>query len=589
MPGNLVRNTEDYGLRARRDRSIQSGRVVSVNATTNTAILDVGMVDNNGNPVYMTDVPFTPQSPPSFNDVVSIERTSSSAYSMFIGGGGQIGGGNSGQVVSVDDGWIFKEAPSGSKNSSNKVFTLTYVPVTGSDHVFLNGLLQQAGGDDYTISSETITFVVAPDATDKLVVTYKKNGRLTVAQTTGGGGGGGGGGCTDDTTGGWFMFGGTAALASFRDAATDVGTECWSYGSAGFGSPAVQTDNGSLVILDNNLNMVTINPDGTQRAILDLSSFNLNPQPLTTVGNTIIIVRDNPSNGGVDAYDLDLNLLWNYDPSPDSVLALSASVGDDGFIYCAISNNSTGNGWIVALNASNGTVHHSWDSDPGAIWDGPQTVYQFNWFLYSSGSVYLVMNGSNQAVIKHNAATGAVTWTSDGSSWTGGFSGNEIYAPSISGGNLYFLTAGDSSNPPGYCVVCLDAATGSFVWKYYKTHMAQQEFSEGLSVGAGVVVVPINGTSSNDCCVCLDAATGAENWIYTHTDTSERIGNAHAMAPVIGNDGYVLIARSSLLRIAISDGTLQSKTFDSLFPLTPTLGDSLVYVPEETTALHALS
>jgi len=199
MPGNLVRNTEDYGLRARRDRSIQSGRVVSVNATTNTAILDVGMVDNNGNPVYMTDVPFTPQSPPSFNDVVSIERTSSSAYSMFIGGGGQIGGGNSGQVVSVDDGWIFKEAPSGSKNSSNKVFTLTYVPVTGSDHVFLNGLLQQAGGDDYTISDETITFTVAPDAADKLVVTYQKSGRLSVEQMTTGGAGGGGGCSVFDT------------------------------------------------------------------------------------------------------------------------------------------------------------------------------------------------------------------------------------------------------------------------------------------------------------------------------------------------------------------------------------------------------
>jgi hypothetical protein len=99
MPGNLVRNTEDYGLRARRDRSIQSGRVLVVNRTTNTAILDVGMVDNDGNPVYLTDVPFSPQTPPQFNDIVAIHRTSSSQYSMVIGAGAQVGGGNSGQVV----------------------------------------------------------------------------------------------------------------------------------------------------------------------------------------------------------------------------------------------------------------------------------------------------------------------------------------------------------------------------------------------------------------------------------------------------------------------------------------------------------
>jgi len=99
MPGNLVRNTEDYGLRARRDRSIQSGRVLVVNRTTNTAILDVGMIDNDGNPVYLVDVPFSPQTPPQFNDVVAIVRTASSQYSMVIGAGAQIGGANSSQTV----------------------------------------------------------------------------------------------------------------------------------------------------------------------------------------------------------------------------------------------------------------------------------------------------------------------------------------------------------------------------------------------------------------------------------------------------------------------------------------------------------
>lgn len=54
-------------------------------------------------------------------------------------------------------------------------FTLDNTPVAGSEHVYLNGLLQDAGGsDDYTIVGDTITFNFAPLATDKLLVSYRK-------------------------------------------------------------------------------------------------------------------------------------------------------------------------------------------------------------------------------------------------------------------------------------------------------------------------------------------------------------------------------------------------------------------------------
>ena len=96
---NLVQNTEERGYRARADRSIQSGRVVSINTKQYTAILDVGMVDAAGNAVYMLDVPFTPQNPPHVHDTIALVRTNSSPYSMVIGGGAQIGGANSSQTV----------------------------------------------------------------------------------------------------------------------------------------------------------------------------------------------------------------------------------------------------------------------------------------------------------------------------------------------------------------------------------------------------------------------------------------------------------------------------------------------------------
>ncbi len=68
---------------------------------------------------------------------------------------------------------IFKEIPSGAINGTNMVYYLQYTPVTGSDHLYLNGLLQ-ANLIDYTISGNVITFYEAPEINSLIFCTYKK-------------------------------------------------------------------------------------------------------------------------------------------------------------------------------------------------------------------------------------------------------------------------------------------------------------------------------------------------------------------------------------------------------------------------------
>ena len=71
--------------------------------------------------------------------------------------------------------FIDKEIPSGSINGSNTAFTLVNTPVAGSEHVYLNGVLQESGaGNDYTISGANITLLSAPLTGEKLRITYRK-------------------------------------------------------------------------------------------------------------------------------------------------------------------------------------------------------------------------------------------------------------------------------------------------------------------------------------------------------------------------------------------------------------------------------
>lgn len=73
--------------------------------------------------------------------------------------------------------FVTRETPSGTINGSNATFTLANTPTSGSEEVFVNGVLQELGsGKDYTISGGTITFEsgAVPETGDVLRVSYRK-------------------------------------------------------------------------------------------------------------------------------------------------------------------------------------------------------------------------------------------------------------------------------------------------------------------------------------------------------------------------------------------------------------------------------
>lgn len=74
-------------------------------------------------------------------------------------------------------GFVDRETPSGTINGSNATFTLANTPLSGSEHVYFNGsLLEPGAGNDYTISTNTLTMLVnyIPVNNDKIRVSYRK-------------------------------------------------------------------------------------------------------------------------------------------------------------------------------------------------------------------------------------------------------------------------------------------------------------------------------------------------------------------------------------------------------------------------------
>lgn len=81
---------------------------------------------------------------------------------------------NPATVVRVAD-IIKRETPIGLVDGANTAFTLANTPKTGTEDVYVNGVLQEGGsGNDYTISGGTITMLFALQAGDKLRVSYFK-------------------------------------------------------------------------------------------------------------------------------------------------------------------------------------------------------------------------------------------------------------------------------------------------------------------------------------------------------------------------------------------------------------------------------
>lgn len=70
---------------------------------------------------------------------------------------------------------VYRETPTGTVNGTNDDFVLAETPVSGTEMVYVNGILQDAGsGNDYQITDDTITFEAGaiPQSGDKLRVSY---------------------------------------------------------------------------------------------------------------------------------------------------------------------------------------------------------------------------------------------------------------------------------------------------------------------------------------------------------------------------------------------------------------------------------
>jgi hypothetical protein len=71
--------------------------------------------------------------------------------------------------------FVFEVTPSGTIDGSNTAFTLPDTPTAGTQRLYLNGQrLKSGAGNDYTISTNTITMATAPISGDVLIADYMK-------------------------------------------------------------------------------------------------------------------------------------------------------------------------------------------------------------------------------------------------------------------------------------------------------------------------------------------------------------------------------------------------------------------------------
>ena len=85
----------------------------------------------------------------------------------------RIEGAGQGVAMVTDHYHAYQEEPIGLVNGSNKVFTLSRAPKQNSECLYVNGRIMKRGtGNDYTISTNIITFSEAPSAGSVLIVNY---------------------------------------------------------------------------------------------------------------------------------------------------------------------------------------------------------------------------------------------------------------------------------------------------------------------------------------------------------------------------------------------------------------------------------
>ena len=71
--------------------------------------------------------------------------------------------------------FVTEETPSGTINGVNVTFTLANTPTSGTLKLYLNGLrLKSGAGNDYTLSTNIISFTTAPISGDVIIADYMK-------------------------------------------------------------------------------------------------------------------------------------------------------------------------------------------------------------------------------------------------------------------------------------------------------------------------------------------------------------------------------------------------------------------------------
>jgi hypothetical protein len=70
--------------------------------------------------------------------------------------------------------FVDKEKPNGLIDGVNKIFELNKTPIPGSEHVFLNGILQDSGVEfDYILDEKIIIFNEAPLENMRIICSYR--------------------------------------------------------------------------------------------------------------------------------------------------------------------------------------------------------------------------------------------------------------------------------------------------------------------------------------------------------------------------------------------------------------------------------
>lgn len=67
---------------------------------------------------------------------------------------------------------VKREIPNEATNGAVTDFSVDYTPISGSEDVFLNGILQNASGNDYTLTAGKVCFGTAPLTNDVVLISY---------------------------------------------------------------------------------------------------------------------------------------------------------------------------------------------------------------------------------------------------------------------------------------------------------------------------------------------------------------------------------------------------------------------------------